>query len=148
MDKVEILQKSRLFDNLLPEELEMLGELCLQHEYKPGELVFEEGDVGDALYIIVEGEVEVLRKDAKGEFKQLAVLKPFEFFGEMSLIDKEYRSATIRPRAESRLVSLSNENLHSFAKVYRDGFTWVAVNIARVLSQRLRETNKRLAEKV
>lgn len=147
MNKVEVLQKSRLFDNLLPEELEMLGELTLQHDYKSGEVVFEEGDVGDALFIIVEGEVEVLRRDPRGEQKQLAVLKPHEFFGEMSLIDKEYRSATIRARSDAKLASLSNENLHSFAKVYRDGFTWVAVNIARVLSQRLRETNRRLSEK-
>lgn len=147
MNKVEILQKSRLFDKLLPDELETLGELTQQREYNAGETIFEEGDVGDALYVIVDGEVDVLRANARGEHKQVATLKAPDFFGEMSLIDKEYRSATIRAKNSASLLSLSNENLHSFAKVYRDGFTWVAVNIARVLSERLRETNRRLAEK-
>ena len=64
----------------------------------------------------------------------------------MSLIDKEYRSASVRGKTATTILQLSNENLHIFAKNYRNGFTWVVVNIARVLSIRLRETNRRLAE--
>jgi CRP-like cAMP-binding protein len=146
MYKSEVLQKSRLFENLLPEELEMLGELCVLRRYKSGEAVFEKGDVGDSLYIMVEGEVDVLLRDPGGAVVVLATLKAPDFFGEMSLIDKEYRSASVRSKTDCGLLQLSNENLHSFAKVYREGFTWVMVNIARVLSQRLRETNRRLAE--
>lgn len=147
MDKVEVLQKSRLFDNLLPEELEMVSELTLLRRYKSGETVFSEGDVGDSVYIIVEGEVDVLtRRD--GSDKVLATLPAGAFFGEMSLIDKEYRAATVKARSECTLLQLSNENLHSFSKAYREGFTWLVVNIARVLSQRLRDMNKKLAERL
>src|SRR5688572_909570 len=117
MNKAEVLQKSRLFDNLLPEELEMLGELCFLRRYKSQEMVFEKGDVGDSLFIIVDGDVEVCMRDNTGSIKVLAVLNAPDFFGEMSLIDKEYRSASVRARTDCNLLQLSNENLHSFSKV-------------------------------
>ena len=85
------------------------------------------------------GEVEVVRGKSV-----LATLKAPQFFGEMSLVDKEYRSATVRARSEAVLLQLTAENLTTFRKNFRDGFTFVVVNIARVLSARLRETNARL----
>jgi CRP/FNR family cyclic AMP-dependent transcriptional regulator len=147
MEKIEYLQRSHLFDNLLPAELELLAELTQVQRMGVDEKVFEEGDVGDALFVIAEGEVEVTSRNARGEDKRLAQLKAPEFFGEMSLIDKAHRSATVYTRADSVLLRLSNDNIHTFAKVHRDGFTWLAVNIARVLSQRLRQTNRRLKER-
>lgn len=148
MNKVEELQKSRLFEGLLPEEIEMLAELTQQRKFEQGEAVFEHGDVGDSLYLLVEGSVEVLHKGADGNEHLITVLDAPEFFGEMSLIDKEYRSATIRAKTEALLLCLTNENLHSFARVYKNGFTLVVINIARVMSARLRETNQKLIEKM
>lgn len=146
MNKVSILQQSPLFHKLLPAELETLAEVTQQRRFETGEVIIEEGAAGDALYILVEGLVEVLRRDSRGEEKSLAQLKSPEFFGEMALIDKNTRSATVRVLETATMLVLPSENLHAFAKVYRDGFTWIAVNIARVLSLRLRETNRRLAE--
>ena len=97
------------------------------------------------MFVVAEGEVAVSRKDG-GISVELARLAPGAFFGEMSLIDKEYRSASVRAASDARLLQLTNENLHIFAKNYRNGFTWVVVNIARVLSSRLREVNRRLTE--
>ena len=148
MNKAEELQKSRLFEGLLPEEIEMLGEVTQQKKYAEGEVVFEQGDVGDSLYLLVEGAVEVLHKREDGKEHIITVLEAPEFFGEMSLIDKEYRSATIRANSEAVMLCLTNENLHSFARVYKNGFTLVVINIARVLSSRLRETNQKLIEKM
>jgi CRP-like cAMP-binding protein len=148
MEKSEILKRSELFANLLPEEIDMLSELCKWEVFEPGETVFEEGDEGDSLYIIAEGEVEVLRHSTRGDLKLLAVLKEPEFFGEMSLIDKEYRSATVKARAKTRLLMLRSENLHSFARSYPNGFTIIVINIARVLSMRLRNTNAMVAERL
>lgn len=147
MNKVEELQKSRLFEGLLPEEIEMLAELTQQKKYTEGEVVFEQGDVGDSLYLLVEGVVEVLQKRSDGSEQLITELQAPEFFGEMSLIDKEYRSATIRAKSEAIMLCLTNENLHSFARVYKNGFTLVVINIARVLSARLRETNLKLLKK-
>ena len=145
MNKAEELQKSRLFEGLLPEEIEMLCELIQQKKFEAGSVVFEQGDVGDSLYLLVEGQVDVVRKNEDGSEHVIATLDAPDFFGEMSLIDKEYRSATIKAKSDSLLLCLTNKNLHSFARVYKNGFTLVVINIARVLSYRLRETNEKLA---
>lgn len=146
VNKIEQLQKSKLFTGLLPEELEMLAELTQQKRFSTGEVVFEQGEVGDSLYLLVEGTVEVLQKKPDGTEQLITELQAPEFFGEMSLIDKEYRSATIRAKTDAVLLCLTSENLHSFARVYKNGFTLVVINIARVLSARLRETNQKLAK--
>jgi CRP-like cAMP-binding protein len=144
MEKVEVLQRSPLFEMLSQTELELLADLSRPRRYGPGEVIFEQGDLGDSLYVIVNGEVEVLHKDPQGNMQVLASLRAPDFFGEMSLIDKEYRSATVRARGEATMLHLTAENLASFRKNYKDGFAFVVINIARVLSSRLRETNARL----
>lgn len=148
MEKLEVLQKSVLFENLLPEEFEYLADISQLKEYKVGDIIFYEAEPGNSLYVIIEGEVEILRKDAEGKLKPIALLKSGDFFGEMSLIDKEMRSATARAKTDVKALVLTAENLHSFAKIYRNGFTMVVINIARVLSKRLRETNNKLAAKL
>jgi CRP/FNR family cyclic AMP-dependent transcriptional regulator len=151
VEKLAVISRSPLFEMLSNQELEYVSELSRPRKLSTGQVVFEEGELGDSLYVIVSGEVEVLRRDAGGEQKAIAVLNPSEFFGEMSLIDKEYRSATIRARTDAELLQLTAENLTTFTtfrKQYRDGFTFVVINIARVLSSRLREANTRLAARL
>ncbi|HUB09235.1 MAG TPA: cyclic nucleotide-binding domain-containing protein [Myxococcales bacterium] len=146
MEKLEVLQKSTLFEMLSQSELELLAELSRPRRYAAGEVIFEEGDLGDSLFVLMNGEVDVLHKDGKGEAKVLATLQPPEFFGEMSLIDKEFRSATVRARKDATMLHLTAENLATFRKNYKDGFAFLVINIARVLSNRLRETNGRLRQ--
>jgi CRP-like cAMP-binding protein len=148
MQKLEVLSRSPLFEMLSTAELEFVADLCRPRRFAVGEIVFEEGELGDSLYVIVDGEVEVLRKNDGGELRVLATLQAPGFFGEMSLIDKEYRSATIRARTEAVLLHLTAENLALFRKQYRDGFAFLLINIARVLSSRLREANQRLAARL
>jgi CRP-like cAMP-binding protein len=87
----------------------------------------------------------VLRRDSDGQQRTIATLGPTEFFGEMSLIDKEYRSATARARVDSELLHLTAEQLTNFRQQNKDGFTFVVINIARVLSARLRSANTRIS---
>ncbi len=148
MNKAEELQNARLFEGLLPEEAEMLAELSQERRLQARDVVFEQGEAGDALCLLVGGEVEVLRRRADGSSCEIASLRAPDFFGEMSLVDKEPRSATVRARTEVTLLCLSNKNLQSFARVYKNAFTLVVINIARVLSARLRETNEKLASRL
>lgn len=145
MDKVALLSGSPLFEMLSNQELEYVADLSRPRHFKAGETIFEEGELGDSLYVIASGEVEIVRRDASGAPHGLAVLGTRQFFGEMSLIDKEYRSATVRARTDCDLLHLTAENLTAFRKQHRDGFTFVIINIARMLSARLREANTRLA---
>jgi len=145
MEKLAVLSTSPLFEMLSNQELEYVSELSRPRRFSAGQIVFEEGELGDSLYVIASGEVEVLRRAAAGEQRIIATLRAPEFFGEMSLIDKEYRSATVRSRTDAELLHLTAENLATFRKRHRDGFTFVVINIARVLSSRLREANAKLA---
>ena len=104
--------------------------------------------MGASLFVLASGEVEVVRTAASGAGRVLAVLGAPAAFGEMSLIDREQRSATVRARGECVALQLTAENFAAFRKHSRDGFTLVVVNIARLLSSRLRETNARLAERL
>jgi CRP/FNR family transcriptional regulator, cyclic AMP receptor protein len=144
--KRDVLADSPLFKNLLPDELAMIVDLVVDREYRGGEVIFNEGAPGDAVFVIAQGEVDILASSPMG-LMHLATLRAPAFFGEMSLIDKEYRSATARAHVDSRLLQLTNESLHAFAKSHRNGFTWVVVNIARALSARLRDANRRLMER-
>ena len=144
MEKLAVLSRSPLFEMLSNQELEYVADLSRPRKYTAGQVVFEEGELGDSLYVIVGGEVEVERRDAAGNPQLLVRLGPPDFFGEMSLIDKEYRSATVKARMDSELLQLTAENLTTFRKQHRDGFTFVVINIARVLSARLREANTKL----
>lgn len=148
MDKVSVLSGSALFEMLSNQELEYVADLSRPKRITSGQVIFEEGELGDSVYIITAGEVEVLRRDATGTQKVIAVLGVRSFFGEMSLIDKDYRSATVRARGDCELLHLTAENLTTFRKQHRDGFTFVIINIARMLSARLREANTRLAARL
>ncbi len=144
VDKEQVLRSSPLFDMLSPPELEILAELSRPRRFATGEVVFHEGDQGDSLFVLARGAVEVVsRRD--GKERVLAVLEAPEAFGEMSLIDREVRSATVRAKGDCVALQLSAENFTAFRKRSRDGFTLFLVNVARILSSRLRETNHKIA---
>jgi CRP/FNR family cyclic AMP-dependent transcriptional regulator len=145
-DKADVLRRSPLFELLSPAELQVLADLSRPRRFGPGEQVFAEGEVGDSLFVLGAGEVEVSRHETPGA--PLAVLGPPEAFGEMALVDREHRSATVRARTEVQALQLTAENFTSFRKYSRDGFTLVVINIARVLSSRLRETSAKLAARL
>ena len=144
MEKLSVISASPLFEMLSNQELSAVADLSAPRSYAAGEPVFEEGELGDSLFVIVSGEVEVFRREPSGRARVLATLSPPEFFGEMSLIDREYRSATLRARTDAELLQLTTQGLAAFREAHRDGFTFIVINIARNLSARLREANARL----
>jgi CRP-like cAMP-binding protein len=145
LDKAGALRRSPLFELLSRVELEVLADLSKPRRFEAGQEIFREGDLGDSLFVLVEGQVEVLRS-APGA--TLAVLGAPEAFGEMALVDREQRSATVRARTGALVLQLTAENFTTFRKHSRDGFTLVVMNIARLLSSRLRETSAKLAARL
>ncbi len=121
MEKMSVLSGSPLFEMLSNQELEYVADLSRPRRFNAGQVVFEEGELGDSLFVIGSGEFEVVRKDASGESKVIAVLTAPQFFGEMSLIDKEYRSATVRARTDAELLHLTAENLTAALERWRKG---------------------------
>jgi CRP-like cAMP-binding protein len=148
MEKYDALQRSPLFEMLSPAELELVAEMSRPRKFAAGEVVFEEGEVGDSLFVVASGAVDVLRRNDSGELKVINTFEAPHFVGEMALIDKEQRSATVRARADTVLLQLTAQNFAAFRKHHRDGFTFVVMNIARALSSRLREANDKLSARL
>jgi CRP-like cAMP-binding protein len=140
----EALSRSPVFEMLSQAELSALAKLCRSASWRAGELVFREGDPGASLFVLTAGEVEVLNQHGGAE-KVIAVLPAPAAFGEMALVDREARSATVRARTDCEALELTAEAFTAFRKRSRDGFTFVVINVARILSSRLRETSQRLA---
>jgi CRP-like cAMP-binding protein len=145
-EPTDVLRRCPLFDLLSPAELHVLADLARDRRFAPGERIVGEGELGDSLYVLADGEVAVSRHE--GAAAPLAVLGPPEAFGEMSLVDREHRSATVTARTEVRALQLTAEAFTTFRKHSRDGFTLVVINIARLLSSRLRETSAKLAARL
>jgi CRP-like cAMP-binding protein len=144
---VEALRRSPVFELLSQAELATLAKLCREISWSTGEVVFREGDAGASLFVLASGEVEVLNGHG-GVDKVIAVLSAPAAFGEMALVDREARSATVRARSECQALELTAEAFTAFRNRSRDGFTFVVINVARILSTRLRETSQRLASRL
>ncbi len=85
------------------------GNAISQVHFEPGEVVFHQGDLGDSLYIILEGEADVVvESDENGQHEEkiVATLKEGEYFGEMALLNQRTRSATIRCKKAMNLLAL------------------------------------------
>lgn len=143
--QVDALSRSPVFDLLSQAELSSLAELCRTVRWSAGEVVFRAGDPGASMFVLTAGEVEVLGGQG-GADKVIAVLAAPAGFGEMALVDREARSATVRARTACEALELTAEAFTAFRKRSRDGFTFVVINVARILSSRLRETSQRLAD--
>lgn len=74
--------------------------------FEPGETIFEQGDRGDLVYSIIQGQVEAIRIDENGEERLLATMGPGEYFGEMALISEAPRTATVRAKTAVDAVSM------------------------------------------
>jgi CRP-like cAMP-binding protein len=102
--KLDLLAKCDLLRHLPAEDIEPLLDRTQSCEAKAGQIVFRAGDPGDALYIVAEGGVEVLADDTQNP---LAELGPGQPFGEMALLSGGARTATVRAKVDSRLLSIA-----------------------------------------
>jgi signal transduction histidine kinase/predicted CoA-binding protein len=106
----EFLCKIPLFANLSKDDLTQVCEMVEEIKLSKGDLLFSQGSAGDTAYIVREGEVEIL-KHSQGRDVLLAVRKSGEVIGEMSLLHESPRSASVKARTDSTLVSISHDNL-------------------------------------
>jgi CRP-like cAMP-binding protein len=100
------------------------------------------------MYVILEGEVEVLRRSKRGHETRVAVLGPGDWFGEMSILDVLPRSASTRSLAPSRLLRLTAHDLDALYRRDMRSYALLVLNIAREMSRRLRVADGLLAELV
>jgi CRP-like cAMP-binding protein len=111
----------------------------LGKEYAGGEIIFRQGDEGDCMYVIQEGEVEVL-SETDGKLVRLAVLDRGDFFGEMSIFQHEHRSATVRALSDTRVLTVDKKTFLS--RIQADPS--LAFRIVETLTRRINQMNEEL----
>ena len=140
MSATDVLQRVPLFSDLSPGELERFGEVTREREYPRNSVILFEDDPGDALYIVSTGQVKVVLIGEDGREVILSVLGEGDFFGEMSLIDDEPRSAHVIAMKDSQLLVLRRDD---FQTRLQDSPA-IALKLLRVLVQRLRRADEKI----
>jgi len=136
---VEILEKVDLFAGLSREDLEEMAGIVGGTTAKAGEAVFEEGDTGDAFYIVFQGAVELVKARPDDTEERLAIRRNGEGFGEMSLLNAAPRSATARCVEESQLIIVPRDAFRELL-----GGDSLALRMMTMLAQALRAMDVRL----
>lgn len=132
-----VLQRSPLFRGLTPDSLQRIAGLATQRHFHAGELVFSQGDPGDALYAVVAGRVRISAGSAAGREMSLNIMEPGDTFGEIALLDGGCRTATATATESSELVAIRRD--HFFALLERE--PQVALELLKLCGARLRWTS-------
>ena len=141
LDRIQFLKTVPFFDRLSNRQLKSVSDIMFERKYDANESIFEEGQPGAALFLILDGKVavEIFRETST---TRLAVLEKGAFFGEMALLDDTPRSATARALERTRTLALYRNDLN--ALVDRDAKTACQIyrSLAGMIGDRLRSTNE------
>src|SRR5262245_51624626 len=110
---VDILHRVDIFENLAEPELHRIGDMLSERRFREGQLLFKQGDVGDALLIVAEGRVKVFIPEGQSE-RVLAFFGPGDVLGEMSLLTGEPRSAGAAAISDTRVLALSKSDFDTY----------------------------------
>ena len=145
MPNLSIIKQTPLFKELSEEALAFLDGHAIARTFQADEVVAAEGSLGDCMFIIKSGALDVvLSRGAPGMVK-IARLSPGDFVGEISLIDSQPRSASIVASKDAEVLIINRQALLDLHEVDFKAFMKVIVNITRKLGERLRETDKVIA---
>jgi CRP/FNR family cyclic AMP-dependent transcriptional regulator len=98
------------------------------------------------MYVVLRGEIEVLKRSKSGIEARVALLGPGDWFGEMSIVDVQPRSATVRALAAGRLLRVTSSDLDALYRYDVKSYSLIVLNLARELSRRLRVADSILAD--
>lgn len=142
VEKVIFLKEVPFFQGMTINQLEVLANVCEEELFEEDRPIFNQGDPGGSLYVVVSGKVGIERAGArKGSIVRLATLGAHAYFGEMTLFDNSPRSASAVALQDTLILRLRREPLITLARQYPD----LSLELINVLSQRLREANDQIA---
>src|SRR4051812_15705421 len=110
---VALLRKMDLFDDLPDDALGKIGKLLKEQKFVEGDVIFEQGEPGDALYIVLQGRVRISTNDTFGRERVLAFYGPGEFLGDMAVLTDAPRSATATASSDVRLLQLRKDDFNA-----------------------------------
>jgi CRP-like cAMP-binding protein len=138
-ERILLLKRSMVFSEVSTDDLRHVAQALEEERYFGGDRVFDIGDQGDHMYILVSGKIGLSLDEAPGGKAVFAVLGPGEHFGEMNLLDGLPRSATAQVLEDSRLLVLEKTRLHGLIMSYPE----ISLGMLRRLSLRVRDAHGR-----
>lgn len=138
--EVEVLRRIPLFANIDPAKLKLLAFASQRMTYKPGAALFRQGDPGDAAYIVIEGNAEVVVGNGNGGELVVAEIARNQIVGEIAILCDVPRTATVRARDGLTALKITKE---VFLRLMRD-FPDIGMEVLRTLAQRLEHTTQQL----
>lgn len=145
----EMLREIGLFGGLDEETIALLAAELPVEPVTVGQKIVDEGDAAREMFVVVHGELEVLKRSPLGSEVRVAMLGPGDWFGEMAIVDVQPRSASVRCLAPGLLVRITAEHVDRL--LYRRdlrAYALLVMNIARELSRRLRVADGILSQVV
>ena len=136
VEKVLFLKSIDLFSQIPGEDLSQIALITDEVDFDSGDEIFREGEPGQTLFFIVEGDVRI---PSEGDIDDLAVLSERAVFGEMSLLDSEPRSASATANSDVRCLKIEREDFNEILAEKGE----IAQGIIKVLTRRLRNTLER-----
>lgn len=141
-DKILYLRNTEIFDGLSISELAAIAAVTQEVVFSEKETVFFEGERGDTLFLIVEGDVAVIKDREGRDAIELDSIGAGNYFGEMALFGDDHRSATIQVKKAARFLTLKKEDLQEIVRE----FPQIALHVCRVLSIRIRHLHSKISE--
>jgi len=132
IEKILFLKSAPVFERVSGEDLAALARVAEVETYAAGQAVFREGDLGDALYVLVRGKVTIT-----GRGERLATLGPGEAFGEMAVLDEAPRSGTALAEEETEVLRIGSEEFYEILHEQVE----IAEGVIRMLTRRLRDAD-------
>jgi CRP/FNR family transcriptional regulator, cyclic AMP receptor protein len=145
-DLKAFLLATPFFGGLSDASLDFLVSMLVERRFDAGTIVVAEGEPGRSMFIVHSGDLVVSRRLESGQVIRMAGLAPGDFFGEMTLIEMQNRSATVVAQSPTVLYELTAQKLYACYKTDIGAYVMVIQNINRELCRRLRRADNRIAE--
>jgi CRP/FNR family cyclic AMP-dependent transcriptional regulator len=143
-DLKAFLLATPFFGGLADASLDLLVSMLVERRFDAGATVVAEGDEGRSMFVVHSGELVVSKRGSAGRVIRMSALKPGDFFGEMTLIEMQNRSATVVAESRTVLYELTARDLYAFYKADIHAYVIVMQNINRELCRRLRRADDRI----
>jgi CRP-like cAMP-binding protein len=139
-DKIMLLRGIEIFESLSVSELAAIASVVEELDCTPGEVIIQEGTVGDTMYLVVKGEVSVIKDLGTVNEIEIDRIKAGDYFGEMALFEDAVRSVSIRIEETSRFMVLHKQEFKELVREYPQ----IALEICKVLSGRIRNLHTKI----
>jgi CRP/FNR family transcriptional regulator, cyclic AMP receptor protein len=143
---IQCLKKIAIFSQLSADELDRMADQMHLLRSSKGNVIFKEGDSGDFVCFVVDGILEVIKTAADGTERSIAKLISGCSIGEMAVVGRFPRSATVRSRSEATLLTLQRNRLDKICSEYPQIGIKIYKALAQLLSMHLRNTSENLSE--